>query len=118
MHWTKQNKILIGTVDKKLFKDKFTSMKAIKLINGDDLGKTKIQRGQQKLNLASVNKCLDLQKRLVINAPPQQQQADDIEETPNQNEAELMKAHEQPSDKSDPTGNWKQKQQQEGSAHE
>ena len=66
LHWAKQSKILIDSVEK-LFKDRFTSMEAIKLIDGDNLGKTKITRWQQKLILASVNKCLDLQKREVIN---------------------------------------------------
>ena len=99
LHWAKQSKISIDSVEK-LFKDRCRSMKTIKLIDGDDLGKTKILRGQQKLILASVNKRLDLQKRAVINAPAPQQQADDIEETPNQTEAESRNAHEQPSDKS------------------
>ena len=99
LHWAKQSKISIDSVEK-LFKDRFTWIKAIKLIDGDDLGKTKIPRGQQKLILASVNKRLDLQKRAVINAPGQQQQADDIEETPNQNEAQWTNVHEQPSEKS------------------
>ena len=55
LHWAKQSKILIDSVEK-LFKDPFTSMKAIEFIDGDDLGKTKIPRGRQKLILASVNK--------------------------------------------------------------
>ena len=67
LHLAKQSKISVDPVEKS-FKDRFTSMKAIKLIDGDDLGKTKIPRGQQKLILASVNKRLDLQKLAVINA--------------------------------------------------
>ena len=119
LHWAKQSKISIDSVEK-LFKDGFTSMEAMELIDSDDLGKTKIPRGQQKLILASVNKRLESQKRAVISAPAQQQQADDVEETPNQNEAESTNAHEQPSDQSAITGNrkQKQKQQQDGGAHE
>ena len=64
------------------------------LIDEDYLGKTKIPRGQQKLILASVN------KGAVINAPAQQQKADDIKTIPNQKDAESTNAHEQPSDES------------------
>lgn len=39
----------------KLIKEGFDSMAAIQLIDADDLAKTKISRGQQKLILASVN---------------------------------------------------------------
>ena len=93
--------------------------RAIELIDSDDLGKTKIPRGQQKLILASVNKHLNLQRLAVINAPAQQQQADDVEETPIQNEAGTTNAHEHSFDQST-TGNrkQKQKQQQDGGAHE
>ena len=119
LHWAKQSKISIDSVEK-LFKDGFTSMEAIELIDSDDLGKTKIPRGQQKLILASVNKRLNLQRCAVINAPAQQQQADDVEETPIQNEAGTTNAHEHSFDQSATTGNrkQKQKQQQDGGAHE
>ena len=43
----------------KLFKEGFTSMEALELIDSDDLAKTKIPRGQQKLILANVGKLLN-----------------------------------------------------------
>lgn len=51
--WAIQNSISTDAIEK-LFKEGFTSMRAIKLIDGDDLARTKIPRGQQKLILASV----------------------------------------------------------------
>lgn len=52
-HWAAQNKISSEATEK-LFKEGFTSMEALKLIDSEDLGKTKIPRGQQKLILAAV----------------------------------------------------------------
>lgn len=46
------NKISEDSV-KKLFKEGFALMEAIQLIDGNDLGRTKILRGQQKLILES-----------------------------------------------------------------
>ena len=53
--WATQNKITQDAVEK-LFKEGFNSLQAISLIDTDDLARTKIPRGQQKLILASVGK--------------------------------------------------------------
>lgn len=53
--WTAENNIS-DEAREKLLKEGFTSIDAIKLIEMDDLVKTKIPRGQQKLIFASVQK--------------------------------------------------------------
>lgn len=70
LNWASQQKISPDAVEK-LFKDGFTSMEAIKLLDIHDLGKTKIPRGQQKLILASVRKLLSLDERAEQPAPAQ-----------------------------------------------
>ena len=73
LNWAVVNKILNDSMEK-LFKDGFTSMEAIQLIDCDDLAKTKIPRGQQKLILASVKKLLSLKPtkdRAEASAPAQ-----------------------------------------------
>ena len=45
--WASANKISADAVDK-LFEDGFTSIEAIKLIDMEDLAKSKISRGQKK----------------------------------------------------------------------
>lgn len=55
INWATQNKISKDTVDK-LFKEGFTPMEALLLLEDEDLGRTKIPRGQQKSILAGVQK--------------------------------------------------------------
>ena len=57
LNWAAQNKISPDSIER-LFKDGFTSMEAIQLLDNDDLQRTKIPRGQQKIILASVSKIL------------------------------------------------------------
>ena len=73
LNWGVVNKISNDSMEK-LFKDGFTSMEAIQFIDCDDLAKTKIPRGQQKLILASVKKLLSLKPakdRAEASAPAQ-----------------------------------------------
>ncbi|MEW8548569.1 MAG: hypothetical protein AB2693_34135 [Candidatus Thiodiazotropha sp.] len=56
-NWAAQNKISAEAIER-LFKEGFTSMEALKLVDSDDLSRTKISRGQQKLILASVARLL------------------------------------------------------------
>ena len=58
LNWAAGNKISLDSMEK-LFKEGFTSMEALELIDSDDLAKTKIPRGQQKLILANVGKLLN-----------------------------------------------------------
>ena len=51
--WAAKCKITDEAVEK-LFKEGFNSLDAIKLIESEDLAKTKISRGQQKLIIAAV----------------------------------------------------------------
>lgn len=51
--WASRNKIS-GEAVEKLFEEGFTSLEAIKLLDADDLTKSKISRGQKKLILACV----------------------------------------------------------------
>ena len=53
LNWAAGNKISYDSMEK-LFKEGFTSMEALELIDSDDLVRTKIPRGQQKLILANV----------------------------------------------------------------
>ena len=53
MHWAQSNKISADAVEK-LFEERFTSLEAIKLLDSDDLSKSKIPRGQKKLILSCV----------------------------------------------------------------
>lgn len=55
--WAFENKITNDAMEK-LVKEGFCSMAAIKLLEAEDLAKTKIPRGQQKLILLSVNKLI------------------------------------------------------------
>ena len=55
INWATQHKISKDAIDK-LFKEGFTSMEALLLLEDEDLGRTKIPRGQQKLILAGVQK--------------------------------------------------------------
>ena len=52
-HWATSCNISADAVDK-LFEDGFTSINAIKLIDAEDLAKSKLPRGQKKLILSSV----------------------------------------------------------------
>ena len=58
LNWAAGNKISYDSMEK-LFKEGFTSMEALELIDSDDLARTKIPRGQQKLILANVGKLLN-----------------------------------------------------------
>ena len=51
--WARENKINAGTVEK-LFEEGFTSLEALKLLDEEDLSKSKIPRGQKKLILSCV----------------------------------------------------------------
>lgn len=62
-NWAAEHKIEADAVDK-LFAEGFSSMEAVRLINADDLSKTKISRGQRKLIIASVE---SLQQRAGTN---------------------------------------------------
>lgn len=53
--WAVQHKICDEAV-LELFEEGFNSLEAIKLLEPDDLSKTKISRGQKKLIIASVQK--------------------------------------------------------------
>ena len=53
MHWAQSNKISADAIEK-LFEEGFTSLEAIKLLDSDDLSKSKIPRGQKKLILSCV----------------------------------------------------------------
>ena len=53
MHWAQTNKISADAVEK-LFEGGFTSLEAIKLLDSDDLSKSKIPRSQKKLILSCV----------------------------------------------------------------
>lgn len=55
--WATEHKIS-GDAIEKLFKEGFNSLDAIRLIDADDLARTKIARGQQKLIIVSVQKLL------------------------------------------------------------
>lgn len=55
--WATEHKIS-GNAIEKLFKEGFNSLDAIRLIDADDLARTKIARGQQKLIIVSVQKLL------------------------------------------------------------
>lgn len=55
--WAVQNKISSDAIER-LFKEGFTSMEALKLLDRADLRRTKIPRGQQKLVLASIARLL------------------------------------------------------------
>lgn len=55
--WASENKISRESMDR-LFQEGFTSMRALKLIDRDDLVKAKLPRGQQKLIFASVENLL------------------------------------------------------------
>ncbi|MEW8548573.1 MAG: hypothetical protein AB2693_34155, partial [Candidatus Thiodiazotropha sp.] len=52
-NWAAENKIARDAI-KRLFKEGFTSMEAMLLIEEEDLARTKIPRGQQKLILSAV----------------------------------------------------------------
>ena len=54
-NWAAKHNIMEDAVEK-LIKEGFSSLTAIKLLEMEDLAKTKISRGQQKLILASVTK--------------------------------------------------------------
>ena len=62
LNWAAGNKISYDSMEK-LFKEGFTSMEALELIDSDDLARTKIPRGQQKLILANVGKLLNSKAR-------------------------------------------------------
>ena len=51
--WARENKINAGAVEK-LFEEGFTSLEALKLLDEEDLSKSKIPRGQKKLILSCV----------------------------------------------------------------
>lgn len=51
--WARENKISTAAVDK-LFEEGFTSLEALKLLDEEDLSKSKIPRGQKKLILSCV----------------------------------------------------------------
>ena len=75
--WAVGNKISADAVEK-LFKEGFTSIEAIKLLDSDDLSRSKIPRGQQKLILASVKKLLIAENRAGIPAHAQQAGSDHV----------------------------------------
>ena len=75
--WAVGNKISAAAVEK-LFKEGFTSIEAIKLLDSDDLSRSKIPRGQQKLILASVKKLLIAENRAGIPARAQQAGGDHV----------------------------------------
>ena len=53
LQWARENKISQGAVDR-LFEEGFTSLEALRLLDEEDLSKSKIPRGQKKLILACV----------------------------------------------------------------
>ena len=53
LQWARENKISEGAVDR-LFEEGFTSLEALRLLDEEDLSKSKIPRGQKKLILACV----------------------------------------------------------------
>ena len=53
VEWVQENKINAGAVEK-LFEEGFTSLEALKLLDEEDLSKSKIPRGQKKLILSCV----------------------------------------------------------------
>ena len=53
LNWAARGKISQDAIEK-LFKEGFTSMEAMLLLEDEDLARTKIPRGQQKLILAAV----------------------------------------------------------------
>ena len=59
INWVTQKKISKDTIDK-LFKEGFTSMEAMLLLEDEDISRTKIPRVQQKLILAAIQKLLKL----------------------------------------------------------
>ena len=65
------NKISADAVEK-LFNEGFTSIEPIKLLDSDDLSRSKIQTGQQKLILASVKKLLTDENRAGLPAHEKQ----------------------------------------------
>ena len=62
LNWASQSKVSRDGIEK-LFKECFDSMEAMLLLEDDDLARTKIPRGQQKLILAVVNKLLKATER-------------------------------------------------------
>ena len=54
MHWAQTNKISADAVEK-LFEEGLTTLEAIKLLDSDDLSKSKILRGQKKLILVGID---------------------------------------------------------------
>ena len=62
LNWAARGKISQDAIEK-LFKEGFTSMEAILLLEDEDLARTKIPRGQQKLILAAVRKLLKSTER-------------------------------------------------------
>ena len=75
--WAIGNKISADAVEK-LFKEGFTSVEAIKLLDSDDLSRSKIPRGQQKLILASVKKLFTDENRTGLPAHVQQAGGDHV----------------------------------------
>ena len=62
LNWAARGKISQDAIEK-LFKEGFTSMEAMLLLEDEDLARTKIPRGQQKLILAAVRKLLKSTER-------------------------------------------------------
>ena len=62
LDWASHHKVSRDAMEK-LFKEGFTSMEAMMLLEEDDLTRTKIPRGQQKLILAAVSKLLNSRQR-------------------------------------------------------
>ena len=62
LDWASHHKVSRDATEK-LFKEGFTSMEAMMLLEEDDLSRTKIPRGQQKLILAAVSKLLNSRQR-------------------------------------------------------
>ena len=62
LNWAARGKISHDAIEK-LFKEGFTSMEGMLLLEDEDLARTKITRGQQKLILAAVRKLLKSTER-------------------------------------------------------
>lgn len=102
--WAVQNKISSDAIER-LFKEGFTSMEALKLLDSDDLGRTKIPRGQQKLILASVSRLLNSEDSAGHNAQAQSQDNLTSEDRPIQSNCAAAVAQTSCNDQSSATGN-------------
>ena len=95
--WAVQNKISSDAIER-LFKEGFTSKEAMKVLDSDALGRTKIPRGQQNLILASVARLLKSKDSAGHNAQAQSQ------DNPNRSTSSAAVAQTSYNDQSSATG--------------